>query len=144
MFTLILYIPNALIVIAVFIGANAVIAPIAYVTHLLTLATSVFHQESCRGIVRRCCLTLKFLLGGLIYLTISVVWDPVVFIYNLFTELKKDELNIRNETKRFSVEGIKLFQETCDEVLENLEAEDRENNKDSEGKINFVEFNKLL
>jgi len=77
-------------------------------------------------------------------LLISVVWDSVVFTYNLFTELRKDELNIRDETKRYTVEGIKLFQETCDDVLENLEKEDKEHNRDSEGKINFIIFNKLL
>jgi len=84
------------------------------------------------------------MVGGLIYLSISLVWDSIVFTYNMFTEMKKDELNIRDETKRYTVEGIKLFQETCDEVLENLEKEDQEQGKDSEGKINFIEFNKLL
>jgi len=49
------------------------------------------------------------MIGGLFYLLISTVCDSVVFSYNLFTELKKDELNIGAETKRFTVEGIKLF-----------------------------------
>ena len=143
-FTIILYIPNAVIVIALFTFANAVLIPIAYVTHLLILTATIFDQESCKGIMRRCVLTLKFMFGGLLYLMISLVWDTLVFSYNMFTVLKKDELNIRDETKRYTVEGITLFSETCDEVLELLEKEDKENNKDSEGKINFVEFNKLL
>ena len=136
--------PNAVIVIGVFTAANAGLIPIAYTTHLLTLSTSIFSQDNLKGMIRRFFLTLKFMVGGLIYLSISLVWDSIVFTYNMFTEMKKDELNIRDETKRYTVEGIKLFQETCDEVLENLEKEDQEQGKDSEGKINFIEFNKLL
>lgn len=136
--------PNAVIVIGVFTAANAGLIPIAYATHLLTLGSSIFSQDTFKGMIRRFFLTLKFMVGGLIYLLISLVWDSIVFTYNMFTEMKKDELNIRDETKRYTVEGIKLFQETCDEVLENLAKEDQEQGKDSEGKINFVEFNKLL
>lgn len=93
---------------------------------------------------KRCVLTLKFMFGGLFYLIMSAGVDAIVFTYNLFTELKKDELNIRDETKRYTVEGINLFSETCDEVLEIIEKEDKKNDRDSEGKINFIQFNKLL
>ena len=30
--------------------------------------------------------------------------------YNLFSDFKKDELNSLDETKKYTVEGIKMFQ----------------------------------
>jgi len=59
--------------------------------------------------MKKSVLTLKFMVGGLLYLVISLVCDTLVFTYNMFTELKKDELNIRDETKKYTENGINDF-----------------------------------
>lgn len=86
-----------------------ILVPIAYVSHLLILTASIFDQKSCNGIMKKSVLTLKFMVGGLLYLVISLVCDTLVFTYNMFTELKKDELNIRDETKKYTENGINDF-----------------------------------
>ena len=80
-------------------------------------------------------LALKFIVGGLILLLISIVCDTFVFSYNLFTDIGKDELSLE-VSGRITANGIKLFKEACDEAIENLDNE--------EGMINGAEFIKHL
>jgi len=53
-------------------------------------------------------LALQFIVGGLILLLISIVWDTLVFSYNLFTEIGKDELDLE-ASGRITADGIKIF-----------------------------------
>jgi len=96
--------------VAAFTAANFVIIPCAYIIHIVKLTISIGDANSLNEALRKFLLVLKFMLGGLIYLMISLVCDSVVMSYNLFSDFKKDELNSLDETKKYTVEGIKMFQ----------------------------------
>jgi len=153
-FTSILYMPNALIILMVFTISNIIIIPFAYLYHCKVLFVSIFNVE-CHDICRRVKLTLYFATAGLVLLILSVPVDTVVFMYNLFTEPKKDELKAKEGTKLFTREGISIFEDACDEVISKLkqklaakdgEPEELRHLKNQNGgyQMNFVEFNKLL
>ena len=65
-------------------------------------------------------LAAQFAVYGLVYFPVTVVVDMFVFFFNLYTEATKDTLN-DSKTKHFSREGLQLFEDTLDEILNNLE-----------------------
>ena len=72
-------------------------------------------------------------------LGLSIIIDPVVFMYNLFVDMEKDKLSLDGNVF-LTPRGIELFQETCDEVIKSK----TQQIKKWDGKINFVEFNLIL
>jgi hypothetical protein len=68
----------------------------------------------------RLVLTIQFTFYGLIYFPVTIIVDMFTFFFNLYTQASIDSLNA-NSSKQFSREGLKLFEETLDDILYDLE-----------------------
>ena len=95
-------------IVTLFTISNVVLLPFAYVKNTFILLFSIFTSNSCNGYMKQTWLALQFIVGGLILLLISIVWDTLVFSYNLFTEIGKDELGLE-ASGRITADGIKIF-----------------------------------
>ena len=85
-FTVILYIPNGIILTAYFAMTNILVMPFAYLSHLFTLSTDLFKMENAEEGSDILIATFEFMFLGPFLLIASLIIDPVVFAYNLFTE----------------------------------------------------------
>ena len=47
---------------------------------------------------------------GLVVLTSSLIWDPIVFAVNLFTNPPRDIIKLNDDSQNFSFKGIVMFE----------------------------------
>lgn len=69
---------------------------------------------------------------GLFLLIASLLIDPIVFGYNLFTEPEKEDYNVE-DSKKYTCKGISLFEEALDEVMETLKQTEKAGKEDGDG-----------
>jgi len=119
-FALVFYLPFAVGLTLFFAVVNILLVPVAYGTQLIRLFFSIFLVGDLKDVIKRILTTVKFGIFGPILLGISIIVDPIVFFQHLFNTPKFDSMNNDFEVKRFTAKGITLFEETCNEVHNEL------------------------
>jgi len=96
--------------------------PIAYIIQLGKCTILIFTEDQLIEASKRFILTLKFLFFGLFILLWSVIFDPVIFLINLFKVPIHDQLyECHEKSRNLTVKSFALLEENCDEIISELE-----------------------
>lgn len=116
------YFPFAILFTASFMVLDALLVPVAYVSHLGVLIKKVTEasnmSKSCDAIFN----VLRFMFIGLLLLVLSIVVDTAVFAYNLYTSSKLQydpaQIQLMKDAETLTKEALLLFESVCDEIIE--------------------------
>ena len=117
-----MYIDYVLITVPLFALINAAITPLAYIFNSLRLFTSIFYQPTFTSRLKRLVLTLKFIVGALLFLPFCLIIDVVAFTINLWSIPKKDLINDPNFHLKQSRRQRKIGSNVIKNVYNELKA----------------------
>ena len=138
-----LFAPIAICILMCHTTINAILVPVAYVQHTLALISTLTNADETMDEfsekLRRFFTIVQFILGGWIFLILSVPFNSVIFFYNLYTRSIEDMQQDMNHG--FRKESLSEFLLVCDETLN---AERKKPGQKRTNCVNFIKLNKNL
>mgnify|MGYP001195366568 CR=1 FL=1 len=90
-----------------FTVANFIMAPIGYVAFIIRIMIEIpMATNSLFEAFMKFIFLIKFAIYGAVMIPLLTIYDPIVFMVNLYSEAEKDEINHKSAAQQFTKKSL--------------------------------------
>ena len=111
-----MYFPIALVLGVMFTAFNTLFVPISLLNQLVRMLLKVFDSSASTPTCQKLAEVPKFMFFGTFHLLVSLILDPIKFVYNLYTDKEADIFTCK-DGQGISMTSFNRFEEVCQEII---------------------------